>query len=71
MLNIRIDNPEIEKKLKQYFGDDKQSIVNAFLKFVQQEKIKQDIGISIEQLDAGEAVPLSQVMSETRAKYES
>lgn len=71
MLNIRIDNPELEQNIKQCFGDDQQSIVNAFLKFVQQEKIKRDIGISIEQLEAGEGVPLSQVMRETREKYES
>ncbi len=71
MLNIHIDNPELEKSLKQTYGDDSQSIANAFLKFVQQEKIKRDIGISIEQLDAGEGVPLSQVMHETREKYES
>ncbi len=71
MLNIRIDNPELEKSLKQCYGDDSQSIAKAFLKFVQQENIKRDVGISIEQLDAEEGVPLSEVMREARKKYES
>lgn len=62
MLNIRIDNPELEKNLKQYFGDDSQTFANAFLKFLQQEKIKRYVSISIKQLDAGEDLPLSQVI---------
>jgi len=68
MLNIRIDNSELEKTLKQCFGNDNQSILNAFLKFVQQEKIKRDVGVSIEQLNAGEGVPLRQVMHEAQEK---
>lgn len=71
MRNSRIDHPEIEKKLKQGFGDDKQFIAKAFLKCVQQEKIKRDVSVSIEQLDAGEGVYLREVMHEARKKYES
>lgn len=70
MLNIEINNPEIEESLKQLFGDNKQSIANAFADFVNQRKVKQDIGISISQLDAGEALPLQAVMREIRKKYE-
>jgi len=49
MLNIEIDNPELEESLKQLYGTNKQSLANAFADFVQQSKIKQDIGISISQ----------------------
>lgn len=70
MLNIHIDNPELEKNIKQTYGEDTKSIARAFSDFIQQQKIKQDIGISIEQLDAGEALPLGDVMNDIRAKYE-
>jgi len=70
MLNIEIDNPELEASLQQLFGNNPQSIANAFAEFVQQRKIKQDIGVSIKQLDAGEGVPLAQVMQRIRQKYE-
>jgi hypothetical protein len=70
MLNIEINNSELEENLKQLYGNNKQSIVTAFADFVQQRKIKQDIGISISQLDAGEALPLQDVMQALRKKYE-
>ena len=70
MLNIHIDNPELEKNLKQTYGEDTKSIARAFFEFIQQQKTKQDIGISIEQLDAGKGIPLADVMNDIRAKYE-
>ena len=70
MLNIEINNPELEESLKQFYGNNKQSLVTAFADFVQQRNIKQDIGISISQLDAGEALPLQDVMQALRKKYE-
>ena len=70
MLNIEINNPELEENLKQLYGNNKQSLVTAFADFVQQRKIKQDIGISISQLDAGEAMPLQDVMQALRKTYE-
>jgi len=70
MLNIQIDNPELEKNIRQTYGDDSQSIANAFLEFIRQQGIKQDIGISIKQLDAGEGLPLAEVMEGIRSKYE-
>jgi hypothetical protein len=70
MLNIEINNPELEESLKQLYGNNKQSLVTAFADFIQQRKIKQDIGISISQLDAGEALPLQDVMQALRKKYE-
>ncbi len=69
MLNIEINNPELEESLKQLYGTNKQSLANAFADFIQQRKIKQDIGTSISQLDAGEAVPLQDVMQAMNMKY--
>ncbi len=70
MLNIRIDNPELEKSIKQTYGGDTVGIASAFSEFIQQQKIKQDIGVSVEQLDAGEGIALGNVMKDIRAKYE-
>jgi hypothetical protein len=70
MLNIEIDNPELEESLKQLFGNNQQSIARAFAEFVQQRKIKQDIGVSIAQLEAGEGLSLNETMQSIRQKYE-
>ena len=70
MLNIRIDDPELEQSLKQTFGEDTRSIARAFSRFIQQQKIQQDISVSIEQLEAGESSVLADVVKDIRAKYE-
>ena len=70
MLNIQIDNPELEKNIKQTYGEDTQLLASAFLDFIQQKRIKQDIGISIKQLDDGESLPLGDVMKAIRTRYE-
>ena len=70
MLNIEIDNQELEASLQQLFGNNQQSIGQAFAEFVQQRKIKQDIGVSITQLDAGENLSLRETMQSIRQKYE-
>ena len=70
MLNIQIDNPELENNIKQTYGNDLHSIAGAFSDFIQQQKIKHDIGVSIQQLEAGESESLGQVMRDLRAEYE-
>lgn len=70
MLNIEIDNPELEANLKQLFGNNQQSIAYAFAEFVRQQKVKQDIGVSIAQLEAGEGLSLRETMQSIRQKYE-
>ena len=70
MLNIEIDNPELEASLQQLFGNNQQSIACAFAEFVLQRKIKQDIGVSIAQLDAGEGLSLQETMQSIRSHYE-
>jgi hypothetical protein len=37
---------------------------------IKQQLIRQDISVSIQQLDAGEGLPLAQVMEGVRRKYE-
>ena len=70
MLKIQIDNPELEKSIKQTYGNDTKSIAKAFSDFIQQQKLKQDIGISITQLDDCNAIPMENVMRDIQAKYE-
>ena len=70
MLNIQIDSPELEESIKQTCGDDPQSIAKVFLAFVRQQQIKQDIGISIQQLQNGEGIPLDEVVKDIQTRYE-
>lgn len=70
MLNIQIDNPELEGCIVERYGGDMDSLARAFSDFLHHERVKQDIGVSIAQLDAGGGVPLTTAMREIRAKYE-
>jgi len=70
MLNIQIDNPDLEKNIRQIYGNNPQLISNDFLTFIKQKSIKNDIGVSIKQLDAGEGLPLTKVIKDIRSKYE-
>ena len=70
MLNIQINNPELEESIKQAYGDDTQSIANAFAEFIKQQRIRQDIAVSVQQLDAGEGVGMVEVMESIRSEYE-
>lgn len=70
MLNIRIEDPEIEKSIKQTYGEDPNTIARAFFEFVKQQKIKQDIGIAIEEIDDGKGIPLDEVIQDISGKYE-
>ena len=70
MLTINIDNPELEKSIKQTYGEDKQTLAKAFMEFIQQKRIKQDIDISIQQLDAGEGITMEEVMKDIKSQYE-
>ena len=70
MLNIQIDDPDLEKSIRQAYGDNTQSIARAFAAFIQHEQLKDDVRISIQQLDSGEAIPLRTVMQDLRARYE-
>ncbi len=70
MLNIQIDDRELENSIRQVYGDNTQTIARAFAAFIQQEQLKDDIRISVQQLENGEAIPLRTVMQDLRARYE-
>jgi len=70
MLTIYVKDPEIEKSIKQTCGDDPHIIARAFAQFARQQRINQDIGVSIEEIGEGEGIPLATVISDIRSKYE-
>jgi len=70
MLNIQIDNPDLEKNIERAYGSDEKSIGRAFSEFIQHQLIRNDVGVSIEQLDSGQGLPMDQVMRDVKAKYE-
>ncbi|MGD0958729.1 MAG: hypothetical protein ABSB19_02855 [Methylomonas sp.] len=70
MLQIEIDNPELELELKQVYGNNPRLTEKAFADFVSQNKIRDDINISIMQLDSGEGEFLTETMRAIRIKYE-
>ena len=70
MLNLKIDDPELENSLRQAYGNNDQSIIDAFTQFVKQQKIKRDVTISKEQVGKGEIIELDKVIEDICAKYE-
>jgi len=70
MLSIQIDDPELEKSIKQAFGGNDDLIGSAFVEFIHSQKVKRDVAISIKQLDGGKVQSLKNVMRAVRAKYE-
>lgn len=69
MLKTHSNNPNPETILKKANGDNSQSIDKAFLDFTYQQEIKQDVRISIEQLDTGQDISIEKVIRDIRAKY--
>ena len=67
MLNIIIEDSLLESNVKQAFGEDTKSIAKAFSEFIQGYKIKQDIKVSIEQLDADGGLPLAEAVADIRS----
>ena len=69
MLTITIDDPDLERSIRQAYGDNSRLLVDAFVEFLRQQRVREDIGVSIEQLDSGSGIPLAQVMAEIRRKF--
>lgn len=44
-------------------------LAKAFIEFIQQQKNKQDIGISISELDNGKGIALANVIEDIASKY--
>lgn len=70
MLSIQIDNPELETEIQRVFGDDTHSLALAFVDFLQQRQVREDIGVSIKQLEEGEGIDMKAAIAEVRARYE-
>ncbi|MEE7627408.1 hypothetical protein V3O24_14660 [Methylobacter sp. Wu8] len=70
MINITIDNPDIEQILQQTYGNNHSRLIKEFSQFIQAAKIKDDIGISIHQLEQGESVKLADTFTQIKRKYE-
>ncbi|MGM0594615.1 MAG: hypothetical protein ACQETD_08770 [Pseudomonadota bacterium] len=70
MMNIRLDDPTLEESINKLFGSDERRIAQAFSEFLFHHQLKEDIGISIEQLDAGKGESLKEAMQTIRDKYE-
>lgn len=70
MINITIDNPDIEQILQQTYGNNHSRLIKEFSQFVQSTKIKDDISISIQQLERGESVKLADAFAQVKRNYE-
>ena len=69
MLNLQINDPELEQNLRQAYGNDNQSIIEAFSQFVKQQRIKQDITVSKEQAINAEVIELDEMVAPICARY--
>ena len=58
MLNLQINDPELEDNLLQIYGNNKQSIIDAFSQFLQQQKIINDVIISKKQIISGDIIDI-------------
>lgn len=70
MINITINNPDIEQILQQTYGNNYSRLIKEFSQFVQATKIKDDISISIQQLEQGESIKLADAFSQVKRNYE-
>jgi hypothetical protein len=69
MINIKIYNPELEREIRQSFGEDTHSLATEFVDFFHHCQIRQDIEVSIAQLDKGLGINMKQAITEVRAKH--
>ena len=70
MIKIEINNPDLEREIRQSFGENTQSLVMAFAEFLRQRQVREDIVISMTQLDEGEGISMDRAIAEIREKYE-
>lgn len=70
MINITINNPDIEQILQQTYGGNHSRLIKEFSQFVQAAQIKDDINISIQQLERGESVTLADAFAQVKRSYE-
>ena len=69
MMNIKINNPAIELTLKQTYGENVSFLLDDFVQFVQHKRIQQDVSVSIQEIESGQAIPIQEAFSSVRDKY--
>ena len=69
MLSIQINDPELESDLMQTYGNNKQSVIDAFSQFIKQQKIINDVSISKKQIINGEIIDIDTVFNSVSEKY--
>jgi hypothetical protein len=69
MISITIDNPEVEQILHQTYGNNHNRLINEFSQFIQTRIIKEDIKISIQQLEQGKAVNFTDAFKQVKQRY--
>ena len=70
MLKFQIDDSELEETIQNNFGNNTDRLVQEFVSFLRTKKIKEDVLVSVEQLNQGKGIPMSAVMEDLRNKYE-
>jgi hypothetical protein len=70
MLKFQIDDIELEETIQQNYGENTDVLVKDFAQFLKQRQIKEDIAVSIKQLDKAEGMKIAGVMEVLRSKYE-
>ncbi len=69
MFAITINNPEIEKFLKDEFKNDENTLLDKFVEFIKFQKIKRDVDISNLEFENGEFVDIDSAFLEVTSKY--
>ncbi len=69
MLKIQIDDVELEETIQKNYGENTDTLVRDFVSSLKERHIKEDVSVSIEQLNNGKGVPMFQVMEELHDKY--
>jgi len=70
MMNISINNPDIENIIQDTYGNNHKRLIEEFSQFIQTVKIKEEINLSIQQLEENKGIALSEAFKQIKQKYE-
>ena len=70
MMNISINNPDIESIIQETYGNNHNRLIEEFSQFIQTVKIKDEINVSIQQLEENKGIPLSEAFKQIKQNYE-
>lgn len=69
MLAIQIDDPELEAFYREEYEQDNTSLVQQFLQFLREQRIKQDVKQSIVEIERGEFLTIDEAFDQILDKY--